>query len=194
MTANKEKKSYKEILNTFEIYCSTICFFVLTILLTIQVSSRYILGHSFTWSEEAAILIFLWMIYFGVAGAVTKRKHLRIDFLLDLVPFKAKRGMLIFSNVIFMAFNLYVFIIILDVIKLLGSSVTTMLRVPKQLVYIIIPFSMVLSIIRLIQDTIALTKENEKSLGTSKPAFDLDACERQWQAKQAAKKKEADEW
>ena len=40
--------------------------------------------------------------------------------------------------------------------------------------------------IRLIQDTIKLAKESEENLGVSKPSMDLDACEREWNAKKAA--------
>jgi len=66
------------------------------------------LQNSFTWMEEFATIMFVGMIYLGVSSAVTKRKHLRIDFFLDLVPFKVKKIMLVFSNVIFAVFNIYI--------------------------------------------------------------------------------------
>ena len=56
----------------------------------------------------------------------------------------------------------------------------------QQLVYIVIPISLLLTVIRLIQDTIKLAKESEENLGASKPSMDLDACEREWNAKKAA--------
>jgi len=124
--------------------------------------------------------MFVWMIYLGISGAVTYRKHLRIDFVLDMMPFKIKRIFLIVSNLIFAVFNVYICLVMANVIKLLGSSVTTMLRFPKAAVYSIIPFCLLLSIIRLVQDTIKLTKENEAQLGASKPSLDLDACEREY--------------
>ena len=94
--------------------------------------------------------------------------------------------MLIISNVIFALFNVYISVIMFNVIKLLGASKTTMLKIPQQLVYIVIPISLLLTVIRLIQDTIKLAKESEENLGTSKPSMDLDACEREWNAKKAA--------
>ena len=55
--------------------------------------------------EEFATIMFVWMIYLAISAAVTYRKHLRIDFLLDMMPFKVKKVMLIISNVIFALFT-----------------------------------------------------------------------------------------
>ena len=91
----KNKITWKEIFNEFEIYIGTVVFVVLTVLLAIQVVSRFLLNHAFTWAEELAVIMFVWLIYLGVAGAVTNRKHLRIDALINVMPFKAKRVLLI---------------------------------------------------------------------------------------------------
>ena len=182
------KFDLRTFLDNIELYVAAICFIALTVMLTGQVLSRYLLKHSITWMEEAATILFVWMIYLGVSAAVTKRKHLRIDFLLDMMPFKVKRGMLIASNVIFALFNIYVSYIMYNVIKLLGTSKTTMLHIPQQLVYAIIPLGILLSVIRLVEDTIKLMKENESNLGASKPSMDLDACEEIYRQKQAGKK------
>lgn len=181
----------KEFLNNIELYAATLCFIVLTVMLTGQVLSRYVLKHSFTWMEELATIMFVWMIYFGVSAAVTKRKHLRIDFVLDMVPFKVKRAMLLLSNVIFAVFNVYISFVMVYVIQLLGSSQTTMLRLPQAAVYAVIPFGLVLGSIRLIQDSLRLMKEDESNLGASKPSMDLAACEQIYQEKMRIKQKEA---
>ena len=132
------KFDLKTFLNNIELYLATLCFIVLTVMLTLQVFSRL------------------------------------------------KKVMLIISNVIFALFNVYISVIMFNVIKLLGASKTTMLKIPQQLVYIVIPISLLLTVIRLIQDTIKLAKESEENLGASKPSMDLDACEREWNAKKAA--------
>lgn len=177
----------KTFLNNIELYVATICFFILTVMLTLQVISRYALRHSFTWMEEFATIMFVWMIYLGISAAVTNRKHLRIDFVLNLMPFKVKRAMLVLSNVIFAFFNVYVAYVMVDVIRLLGTSVTTMLKLPQAFVYSVIPLALALSCFRLAQDTIQLMRENESNLGASKPAMDLDACEEIYRQKMAAK-------
>jgi len=114
---------------------------------------------------------------------------LRIDFVLEMLPFKIKRMFLIFSNVVFAAFNIYIYFIMLRVLKMLGKSVMTMTRLPKKSVYIIIPAMLLLTVVRLVQDTIKLTGETEQNLGASKPSLDLDAAEKEYQDELAASRK-----
>lgn len=181
------KFDLKTFLENAELYVSALLFIGLTVLLFTNVVARYVLKSSFAWIEEVATIMFVWMIWFAMAAAVTKRKHLRIDFILEMVPFKVKKVMLIISNVIFGAFDLYLLTVIIRIISRLGNSQTTLLRLPQQAVYAIIPFGLVLSIIRIIQDTIKLYHEDEKNLGASKPTIDLEGCERIWLEKKAAK-------
>ena len=185
------KFDLRTFLDNIELYLATLFFIILTIMLTLQVISRYVLQNSFTWMEEFATIMFVGMIYLGVSSAVTKRKHLRIDFFLDLVPFKVKKIMLVFSNIIFAVFNVYISIIMADIISLMGTSMTTMLRWPQAVVYSVIPLGLIISVIRLIEDTIKLLKEDESSLGNSKPSMNLDECEAIYKARVASGEKEA---
>lgn len=176
LTFNKNR-----FLNEFEIYLGTIIFIILTVLLTIQVVSRYLFNYAITWAEELAVIMFVWLIYLGVAGAVTKRKHLKIDALINAVPFKVKRALLIVDNVITFGFCAYVIFPFSQLIINLAASETktSLTRIPKSVIYSIVPVCLVLTCIRLIQDTFRLTRENEKELGTSKPTIDLQALEMQ---------------
>ena len=184
------KFDLKTFLNNVELYISACLFIALTVLLFTNVVGRYVLGHSFAWVEEVATIAFVWMIWFAISAAVTKRKHLRIDFILELVPFTVKKVMLIISNVIFAGFDIFLLVQMVQIINRLGNSQTTLLRLPQQAVYAIIPIGLVLSVVRIVQDTIKLLHENKKELGASKPAMDLDACERIYLEKKAKKEAE----
>lgn len=178
----QEKKSKKELaihlLNNFEEYIGTVLFILIMILLTLQVFSRFVLNHSFTWTEELSSAMFVGMVYCGVSSAVTKRKHLRIDALLEAVPFVAKKVMLMISDVIFILFNLYVAYVYVDkLIPSLGKSKTSLLRIPRNLLYMIVPVMLVLACVRLVFNIIRLSKESPKELGASKPAIDIEALE-----------------
>ena len=83
------KFDLKTFLDNIELYISAVLFIALTVLLFANVFCRYALKHSFAWVEEVATIAFVWMIWFAMSAAVTKRKHLRIDFILEMVPFKA---------------------------------------------------------------------------------------------------------
>ena len=98
-----------------------------------------------------------------------------------------KKAMLVISNLVFAAFDIYLLYIVMTIIGRLGNSQTTLLRLPQQMVYSIIPIGLVLSVVRIAQDTIKLMHENEANLGASKPAMDLDECERIYLEKKAAR-------
>lgn len=181
------KFDLKTFLDNIELYISAVLFIALTVLLFANVFCRYALKHSFAWVEEVATIAFVWMIWFAMSAAVTKRKHLRIDFILEMVPFKVKKAMLVISNLVFAAFDIYLLYVVMTIIGRLGNSQTTLLRLPQQMVYSIIPIGLVLSVVRIAQDTIKLMHENEANLGASKPAMDLDECERIYLEKKAAR-------
>ena len=127
------------------------------------------------------------MTYTGVSSAVTYRKNLRIDALLNVVPFKVKKALLIISDVIFIVFNLYLIFPLLELIKSIGTSKTPILGIPKAITYCLIPFILIVSSIKLLADINKLIHEDEKRLGASKPTIDLEAMEKEFQQKQAAK-------
>lgn len=178
---NKEK--IKNIIVNLDTYLGAATFVGIMFLLFAQVVSRYVFKHAWTWAEELATSLFVWMTYFCISSAVTSRKHLRIDALLNVLPFKVKRALLIVDNVIFIAFNTYLWIPFINLMNNLGNSVTPLLRIPKKCLYIAIPVMLTVATVRLIFDTIRLVKEEEKKLGASKPTLDLDAMEKEWEEK-----------
>ena len=183
---SKKKKVWNFLLDLDQ-KASGILFVVIMVLLFLQVVTRYVLGHSFTWTEELSVILFVWMTYFGISSAVTHRKHLRVSALLNAVPFKVRKGMLITDNVIFMVVCVYLIFPKLQLIRSLGAARTPILRIPKAVSYWLIPVAMVITCIKLVLDTIRLIHEDESNLGTSKPSIDLDALEKEYRDKQSGR-------
>ena len=161
--------NWKEIGNQFELYAAAVLFAVIGVLLTIQVFSRYILNHSFSWAEELATLLFVPMIYCGIASAVTKRKHVSVEIVQQFVPFRIRKALMILSQIIFLIFCVYIQFPLYRVIDDLGASVTDLLRIPKRYIYIWIPILLLMTGVRIVQDIIRLWNENEENLGYSEP-------------------------
>ena len=187
-----EKKSldWKKFILNLDQYISAVLFIVIMVLLFVQVVTRYVFGHAFTWCEELSIILFVWMTYAGVSSAITYRKNLRIDALLGVVPFKVKKGMLIVSDIIFIIFDIYLIFPFLQLIENIGAATTPLLGIPKSISYALIPVVLVISCFKLVLDIMKLIKEDEKRLGASKPSIDLDAMEQEWLAKKAKKLEE----
>ena len=164
----KNESLAKKLLNHFEVYAGAGIFIIMTILLFVQVVTRYCFGHAVTWAEE-------------VATAVLSRKHLKIDAFVEMLPFKAKKTLLIISNVIFLAFSLYIIFPMMSLVNNYAakSAASPILKIPKALSYVVMPLCFLLTAIRLVQEIIRLSKEKEKELGVSKPIIDIAALEKE---------------
>jgi TRAP-type C4-dicarboxylate transport system permease small subunit len=55
-------------------------FAALTIVVLLQVFTRFVLHIPFLWSEEAARFLFFWVVLLGAAMSVRNRRHFAIDF------------------------------------------------------------------------------------------------------------------
>ncbi|MEP5339321.1 MAG: TRAP transporter small permease [Algibacter sp.] len=109
-----------------------------------QVFSRYIIGTSFTWTEEFARFSLIWMTILGAAYLNAKREHLSMDFLYEKFSVSNKRKVSILIEVFVLLFALIVMVIgggnlVYTTLHLEQLSGT--LRIPLGYVYAIMPFS-----------------------------------------------------
>ena len=109
-----------------------------------QVFSRYILGTSFTWTEEFARFSLIWMTILGAAYLNAKREHLSMDFLYEKFSVANKRKASILIEVFIFLFALIVMVVggfnlVYTTLRLEQLSGT--LRIPLGYVYAIMPFS-----------------------------------------------------
>ena len=109
-----------------------------------QVFSRYILGTSFTWTEEFARFSLIWMTILGAAYLNAKKEHLSMDFLYQKFSDSKKRKASILIEVLIFLFALVVMVIggfnlVYTTLHLEQLSGT--LRIPLGYVYAILPFS-----------------------------------------------------
>jgi len=53
-------------------------------LIFVQVVMRYVFSNSLSWSEEVARYVFIWQTWIGASYAVRKKRHLRVEALVDI--------------------------------------------------------------------------------------------------------------
>jgi len=109
-----------------------------------QVFSRYILGTSFTWTEEFARFSLIWMTIVGAAYLNAKREHLSMDFLYQKFSESNKKKASILIEVLIFLFAAIVMVIggfnlVYTTLHLEQLSGT--LRIPLGYVYSILPMS-----------------------------------------------------
>jgi len=121
-----------------------IIFALLVLDVLFQVFSRYILGTSFTWTEEFARFSLIWLTILGAAYLNAKREHLSMDFLHQKFSVTNKKKASVLIEIFILLFALIVMVIggfnlVYTTLHLEQLSGT--LRVPLGYVYAIMPIS-----------------------------------------------------
>lgn len=91
---------------------------VITLLTLAQVLWRYVIGTSFTWSEELNLLLWAWMI--GLAAI--KARHLRISMLVSAMPAKVQMVLYTLRWILTLAILGVLFVYGLSMVELTSSD------------------------------------------------------------------------
>jgi C4-dicarboxylate transporter DctQ subunit len=65
-----------------------------------NVVARYVFDSSLTWASELTIYLFLWSVFFGAAYCFKEDAHISIALLLDVLPPRAAKVMMLISHTI----------------------------------------------------------------------------------------------
>jgi len=70
----------------------------------INVVARYVFDASLVWATELTILLFLWSVFFAAAYCFKKDAHIAVTIVLDVVPPKVAKVMLLLSHLVSLVF------------------------------------------------------------------------------------------
>jgi TRAP-type C4-dicarboxylate transport system permease small subunit len=65
----------------------------MTLIVVLQVFSRYLFDYSFVWAEELVRYLMIWMVMIGAALVQSVNDHIRIDYFPMLAGPRGRRGM-----------------------------------------------------------------------------------------------------
>ncbi|UUM32657.1 TRAP transporter small permease [Vibrio japonicus] len=144
---------FKNIIDNFENYICRILLVAFTSILFMQIIAREIFDHSISWSEESAVYLFVWFVFFGASRAIRIEAHNRIDFQYKYLPKKVVAIFKILAELSWLLFNLYFFYLCYDFVfnkmNLYWKSQT--LGIPMKMIYMIMPIAFLLMTLRHIQ-------------------------------------------
>ena len=63
---------------------------IMIVTCTLQVLSRYVLEHPFSWTEELGRFAFIWWSFLGAAYVVRLNGHLGMDILVKVLPYRLR--------------------------------------------------------------------------------------------------------
>lgn len=158
-----------KLLNNFEIYLAASMMFLMTALLFIQVVTRYLFGYAVVWTEELSIIMFVWVVYLGISSSTKEGGHLRIDILPNALPPKAKKALLLVTDLVVVVFCIAVIPFLIKIMNSQGSATSVMLKIPTKIAYASIPIGMALTAIRGIQSFVVTIMAKPEQLKTEAP-------------------------
>lgn len=107
----------------------------------LQVFFRYVLNSPLAWTEELARITLVWLVFWGSAIAVRRKKHLSISFFVDLLPKKIRLYIDLFNQLAMMSFLGIAAYTGYRVMLMTQGIVTPALGISYLWFYIIVPLS-----------------------------------------------------
>ncbi|ASN06207.1 TRAP transporter small permease [Virgibacillus necropolis] len=134
-----------------------------TVLLFVNIVLRYGFAANTTWAQEFIRYVMIWITFIGAGVCFRKGLHLGVDFLMDLLKGKAKKGLQIFVNLISIAFMLLLIKYGIDMVIFTKGTgqITPSLQVPIFYIYLAIPIGSALSVLHLIFNLIEIFQNKQ---------------------------------
>ncbi len=75
------------------------------VIITMAVFMRYVLGTSFSWTEEVPRYLLIWISFLGAAVAVQRGEHIAFDLLYNRLPPRLRLALFWLLNLLVLAFG-----------------------------------------------------------------------------------------
>ncbi|HEX7786978.1 MAG TPA: TRAP transporter small permease [Methylomirabilota bacterium] len=111
------------------------------------VFSRYVIGRTFTWYDEIARLLFVWIVFLGAAVGVRRSAHFRLHLLIDRLGPRARRLAHAFGVLTLIGFGLVLIQQGWKLVELGQFQRTPVMGLSKQWVYASVPAGGILIIV-----------------------------------------------
>ena len=98
---------FKKIINNLEEIIAAGFIILTTVLVIMNVFMRYFLKAGIYWSEEVATASFVWAVFIGAVAGYKKGKHIGVDILVNLLPAKIQKVVVIIVDIILIILNGY---------------------------------------------------------------------------------------
>lgn len=93
---------------------ASVLFAALTVVVTLQVVTRFILHLPFLWSEELARFLFIWVVMLGASMGVRNRRHFVVDVTMGRTQRLGPKGRLLFDvipDACVLAFSIFLLVV-----------------------------------------------------------------------------------
>ena len=110
-------------------------FWLLGLCVFYQFFTRYALNDSASWTEEIARYLLICTVFFGIASATRRTRHIHVDFVYRLVPAPVGRAMSTIIDVLRIGFFAIAVVLTIQMMTRMTSLQMTIIDLPMNLVY-----------------------------------------------------------
>jgi len=135
---------------------------VMSIVIIVQVLSRYIFGFPLPWSEELARYLMAYSIFVGAALALRHQQLIAVEFISERLSFGPRRILKIVINLIGILLFAILFIQGLAMMEKVSAQLSAAMQIPMSIPYASIPIGAILLTINAIAVIIELVLSKEK--------------------------------
>ncbi len=127
----------------FELYVGSFFLSITSIIVIMNVFTRYFLRFTYHWAEEVAVGAFVWVIFLGFANAYRSNSLIGVEVLMKLVPKKGRNVVEFLTSIIVTILSTIMFYFSYKYVS--GSTkITAALEVSYKYIYASIVISFVL--------------------------------------------------
>ncbi len=137
------KKKIRNLGVHFELYIGAVFLSVTTVIVIMNVITRYFLNFTFTWAEEIAVGCFVWTIFLGLANAYKTRGLIGVELLTNLVPEKGRPVIVFITSAVVSVLAGTMFVFSFKYV-MNSTKITAALEVSYKYIYSSIVFSFAL--------------------------------------------------
>ena len=114
----------------FEKVISSIAFIIMLVIVIINVFSRFVFDHSFSFTEEIAFMGFTYTVFFGACMLYKEHSLIAIDIIVDRLPPKLKNPVRILNFALLTLANIFFIYLSLKLSISAWIRPTASLRIP----------------------------------------------------------------
>ena len=110
-------------------------FLTMFVVFVIQVTARFVFNKPITWTDELAVVLYVWIILWGCTAMVPEREHVVFDLVWNSVPWRARQVMRIVGNLLIGGLALASLPATWDYVRFMAREGTPVLNLPFMWVF-----------------------------------------------------------
>ena len=123
-------------------------FLTLFVVFVVQITARFVFNKPIAWTDEAAVILYVWIILWSAAVIVPEREHVVFDLVWNSVNRRTRQVMRIVGNLLIGGLALAALPATWDYVRFMAREGTPVLDIPFMWVFLPFVLLMVALVIR----------------------------------------------